>query len=120
MPDSVPFLGRMAVPGDCRIAGAQERLISILPTLGLSPARVKPVRLSVENPGAIIDAVVPIYHNWLNAPDEWFYSFPAQEFAKHLPQAVVRGVDPGKVVPICGTRCGSCGGGWLAEAKEGV
>jgi len=82
-----------------------------------SDVRVKPIRKPIENSGAIIDAVVPIYHNWLTSSDEWSYSFPAQELAKHLPQAVLRGdddpdkrpgnegfeawlVDPGKVVPV--------------------
>lgn len=77
-----------------------------------SDGRLKPVREAFDA-GALVDALVPVRHNWTHAPDIWDYGLIAQDVQAIVPRAVMEGsgepgdeefhpwsVDYSKLVPI--------------------
>jgi hypothetical protein len=58
-----------------------------------SDSRVKPLQEPIGNSGALIDAIEPVRHNWLQAPDSWSYGFIAQNVYASVPAAVSKGDD---------------------------
>jgi hypothetical protein len=63
-----------------------------------SDGRIKPHREAITDSGAVIDALEPIYHNWIDDPNARVPGFIAQDVYQIVPSAATPGDnDPNKL-----------------------